>query len=132
MTKAERVEMYLNYLKEEGFSPKIDNDGDVMFRYEGGNYYITADEQDEAYFRIMYPSFWSVETEEERKRAVHASVAASAETKVAKVYISHGKAVAAVEMFCTPPDVFKRVLMRTLSAMQTGAAKFREKMKDPA
>ena len=36
MTKSERAEMYRSYLAEEGYAPKIDDDGDVRFKYEGG------------------------------------------------------------------------------------------------
>lgn len=31
---------YLTFLKTEGFTPSVDNDGDVMFKYEGNTYYI--------------------------------------------------------------------------------------------
>lgn len=30
-----------SYLSSEGYLPKIDNDGDIAFKYQGSNYYIT-------------------------------------------------------------------------------------------
>lgn len=46
--------MYLNYLKEQGYRPNIDNDGDVSFKAEGISYYIGVDEEDTEYFKISY------------------------------------------------------------------------------
>lgn len=44
----------LNYLKEEGYMPSIDSDGDVMFKSEGDTYYVIAsDYNDGWYVKIM-------------------------------------------------------------------------------
>lgn len=34
------------FLREEGFLPEIDSDGDIMFKKEGGVYYISIDHND--------------------------------------------------------------------------------------
>ena len=28
----------VNYIRNEGYNPSVDDDGDIMFRYEGDNY----------------------------------------------------------------------------------------------
>jgi len=43
---------YVQFLKEEGFVPSIDSDGDVSFKYEGDTYYIKPHGNQPLYFRI--------------------------------------------------------------------------------
>ncbi|MCL6595365.1 MAG: hypothetical protein K6V73_04045, partial [Firmicutes bacterium] len=62
MTRAQRAQGYLEFLAEEGYRPRLDADGDVVFKVEGGAYYILLDE-DEEFFRLIYPNFWPLETE---------------------------------------------------------------------
>ena len=57
-----------NFLKEEGFMPEIDTDGDVKFKYEGKPYYISVSDTDEnplyvvLYRYFGYPDEYNVET----------------------------------------------------------------------
>ena len=45
-TRGELQQLYVEYLRTEGYVPSIDADGDVTFRYEGGNFYIEVNEAD--------------------------------------------------------------------------------------
>ena len=128
MTKQERAEMYRGFLAEEGYVPKIDGDGDVTFKYEGGGYFIGVDEKDEEFFRLVFPSFWSIESEVEREKVAKAALQATAETKVAKVFPVRDNTWASIEMFCSPPEAFKAVFRRSLSALQASVESFREGM----
>lgn len=56
----------LNFLKEEGFMPEIDGDGDVKFKKEGLAYYISIGKDESPYyltfFRYLnYPSEYSLD-----------------------------------------------------------------------
>lgn len=130
MTKQERAEMYRQYLLEEGFAPRIDEDGDVAFKYEGGSYVIIVDDKDDVFFRLIYPGFWSIESEEERTKVTQAALHATAQTKVAKVFMVRDNTWASIEMFCSPPEAFKPVFSRCLSALRTGVDTFRTKMRE--
>lgn len=44
MGKAETVKIYSDFLREEGYVPQIDKDGDIVFKVEGGTYLIILDE----------------------------------------------------------------------------------------
>jgi hypothetical protein len=55
VSRAQRAQGYLEFLAEEGYRPRLDPDGDVVFKVEGGIYYILLDE-DEAFFRLVYPT----------------------------------------------------------------------------
>ena len=62
------AELYMDFLSGEGYRPTIDNDGDVVFKVEGGLYYIDVDADDAVYFRVVYPNFWSIENPDEIRR----------------------------------------------------------------
>ncbi|MEJ5223558.1 MAG: hypothetical protein WHV44_03810 [Anaerolineales bacterium] len=120
----------MDYLIAEGYRPTIDSDGDVVFKHEGRTYYIEIDTNDEQFFRIVFPNFWSVESEEELARVILAANYATMKTKVAKVYLrSDSKdTVASVEMFFGRPEHFKEGFRRAMSALQAGVNNFIEKV----
>ncbi|MEO0086301.1 MAG: hypothetical protein ABIK37_06700 [candidate division WOR-3 bacterium] len=129
MGKEERQRLYKTYLEEQGYKPEIDKDGDVMFRREGRVYFIFVSEKDDEYFQLVFPNFWKIESEEERRRVEQAAIAATAGTKVAKVYPVRDNVWATIEMFCKPPDTFKPVFERAMSALNAGVATFVEEMR---
>ena len=88
MTKSQLQEMYVSYLKEQGYQPSIDSDGDVVFKAEGRNFYIDVQEKDLGYFRIVYPNFWEIESTAERLKAFEAASYATRTTKTARVYLT--------------------------------------------
>ena len=132
MTKAELAQMYLDYLRDEGYAPQIDQDGDVLFKYEGGKYYILIDEKDEMYFRVVYPGFWPIQSEVERGRVIKAAMEATASTKVAKVFPVGNDVWADAELICQPPDTFKLVIWRSIRSIRAAVAKFLEGMRPAA
>jgi hypothetical protein len=130
MDKKQRAQMYEEYLKEEGFHPEIDKDGDVVFKTEGKIYVIIIDENDEEFFRLLFPNFWPIESEQERAKVERAALHATAETKVAKVFPVKDDVMASIEIFCNPPQNFKSVFKRSISALQTAVRTFATKMRE--
>ncbi|HOU24785.1 MAG TPA: hypothetical protein PKW05_13440 [Anaerolineae bacterium] len=130
MDKAERAQMYVSYLREDGYALEIDEDGDVMFKFEGGSYFILIDEDDDMFFQIMFPSFWPIESEEEGARVEKAAQLATRITKVAKVYRQRDNVNASVELLCVPPEAFKAVFRRALGSIQAGVSNFRAAMSE--
>ena len=46
------------FLREEGFMPEIDSDGDIKFKKEGGTYYISIDYKDDSpMYLVMYRQY---------------------------------------------------------------------------
>lgn len=130
MDKKKRAQMYQDFLRREGYVPEIDKDNDVKFKAEGMTYYIMVDENDELFFRIIFPGFWSVENQGERDKAEKAALHATAQTKVAKVFMVGDNVHAAIELFCSPPDVYRPVFQRSMSALQTAVQTFVQKMRE--
>ena len=130
MSKEELAEKFSQYLTQEGFAPKIDKDGDVTFKFEGGTYFILISEDDDVFFSLAYPNFWEIESEEERVRAAIAASTATANVKVAKVFPRGDNVWASIEMFLSPMESFQPVFLRSLSALQSGVRRFRDEMKE--
>lgn len=128
------TDLYVDWLTAEGYRPTIDGDGDVVFKIEGGLYYIDIDADDPAYFRIVFPNFWSIEDADELARARMAANHASATTKVVKVYVRPDETdtIAAVEMYLDPPEAFKPVFSRAVGAIQHATNTFRMVMRGEA
>lgn len=131
MDKDELIEPYKEFLAEEGFRPKSDDDGDLVFKYQGGTYLLILDPEDPEYFRLILPNFWAIESEEEYRSALRASVFATRALKVVKVYIipSGENVSASIEMFCTDHSSTFPVFIRCLDVLMEGAQKFREIMR---
>jgi hypothetical protein len=128
-TKSELQEMYLSYLREQGYAPFLDSDGDVNFKIEGGNYYISVNEKDPAYFRIVYPGFWKIESEEERREASAAIMSVNYTTKIAKMYITPWDNTTIVaDVFLNTPADFNRHFSRMISTIQLARREFIDTM----
>ena len=124
------AQLYVDYLTKEGYRPVVDPDGDVVFKHEGGTYYIDIDTSDEEFFRLVFPNFWSIDNADELARALFAADHATMKTKVAKVYLrSDGKNTSAsIEMFFGRPEQFTEVFHRSMSALRASIVNFREIM----
>lgn len=126
-----RAELYVAYLSKEGFTPRVDSDGDVAFKFEGGNYYIKIDD-DEGYFQVVFPNFWEIEGGAELARVLYAANAATRATKVAKIYVRPDglNTSASIEIFLPRPEDFTVVFRRSLAAIGHALKKFRTAMEE--
>ena len=127
MNALERAELYRAFLAEEGYAPKIDEDGDVVFKCEGMVFFISVDD-DAEYFRLVCADFWSIDSHAERDRVVHAAAAVNSLVKVAKVYPVRDDTWASVEMYCSPPDAVLPVLLRAMGTLRGIVSEFRKEM----
>ncbi|MDR0638485.1 MAG: hypothetical protein LBG27_06240 [Spirochaetaceae bacterium] len=102
-----------------------DSEGDVVFKIEGRNYYIAVTEYDLEYFRIVFPNFWEIETETERRKVSAVIMSVSRTTKLAKVCIeSWDNTYIDAAVFLNTPEDFKRHFTRMINTIQTARRKF--------
>jgi len=127
-----KTDIYMEYLTEEGFRPKLDEEGDIVFKSEGKTYVLFASTGDEQLFRLGALWIWPIESEEERQRALAAAADATCTLKVAKVYPVHDNIWVTVEMLFEQPEHFRGVFLRALSLVQAGVNRFNEQMRAPA
>ncbi|HEY0663045.1 MAG TPA: hypothetical protein VGD18_00375 [Thiobacillaceae bacterium] len=130
VSKAELQRLYQAYLKEEGYKPVIDGDGDVGFKREGNNYFISVTEDDPEFFSVVLPNIWPIESDKERAQVLAAADASNAKSKVTKVFIVKDDVWVAVELFVKRPEDFKGVFDRAMSALDNGTDNFVAKMRD--
>jgi hypothetical protein len=123
------AENYMQYLKSEGYVPTIDEDGDVRFKFEGKLYFLSIEEEDETFFKLVFPMFWTIDSEEERARVCDACVHASRQTKVAKVFTVLDNTWAAVELFLPSVDDMPKVFPRSMRALRSAVEEFAGRMR---
>ena len=122
--------LYMDTLAEEGFRPKIDDDGDIVFKAEGRTLYIRMYPDDPEYLQLVLPNFWKIESEEEHLCATIAANHSTRVTKVAKVFVTKNNTCASIEVFLPVPELFAKILNRSVAALRNGAEHFVEKMRE--
>lgn len=123
-----QADVYAQFLRAEGYRPVADDAGDLVFDRDGRYYCLTVDDDDPHYFRLVYPNFWGLESDEERQLAQVAAAEVTAEFKVVKVYPQHDDMQAVAELFLARPDDFRHVFDRCLIALEGAVHRFCDKM----
>lgn len=129
-TKQESTQLMLDWLGNEGYRPSLDRDGDLVFKREGKSYLILFEEGDPMFMRLIFPNFWSIDSEAERAPIAQACTLASANTKVAKVFPVGDNVWASIELFCTSVGQFQGVFERSLSALGSAVERFVREMRN--
>jgi hypothetical protein len=123
-----RREMYLDYLREEGFRPTFDDDG-IYFKVEGKTFILFADGGDEELFRLGAFGIFPLRLPDDLPHAYRAASDISARFKVAKAFvIGDEKVVATTELFFGQPEQFKPVFERCISILQGAVREFAQRM----
>ena len=78
--------MILSALEKMGYSPEVDDDGDIYFRYQLKNLYVMMGDEDEQYVVMMMPQFIEIEEGDETLSLALCNKL-TREVKMAKVYV---------------------------------------------
>jgi len=115
-----RQSIYMAHLREEGYTPSIDDDGDITFKREGLTYFIIIDSDDPTLFFLLLPSIKYLNSDDERRRAANAISAINRGVKVAKAFITslqdRAWVTISVEVFLENPDHFAVIFGRLMRA----------------
>jgi hypothetical protein len=115
-------EMVLNYLKEQGLCPQVDDDGEIIFKYQMLTFIYFENDEDEKFFRLALPGIYDV-TEDNRISVLEAANEVNKRLKVAKVFIPNNDVWVSAEtlMDDTPEldDFVPRILNILLGSRQT-------------
>lgn len=128
-TKADLQSIYMEHLRQEGYLPSIDADGDVQFKVSGDSYFIIIDENDLQFFQIyMGFNLGSIAEDD----AFLAANYANRRSKVAKTSISADGRVASitVELVLNDPRDFMPVFARSLSLIRNAENIFRSHVRE--
>lgn len=108
------------FLREEGFMPEIDKDGDIRFKKEGEPYYIIIDSRDTSPFYISLGKFFSYSDTFNRKK-IEENLGELNRQKAVKVLLYNTNYGLKADMYTISAENFKYVfykLMEQLSALQ--------------
>ena len=83
MTKKEQI---MATLEKMGYRPELDNDGDILLRYQMKSIFVLTSDEDDSYVSVMLPQFHEIE---EGKETLVLAVCnkMTRELKLAKVYV---------------------------------------------
>ena len=97
----------VKYLSNEGFQPKIDKDGDIIFtRNEVPHYLIINSNWNEPYLVTLYIEF-SYDDNNYIKNNLESCITAVAQHKVVKLYCMENSYTYRSDIFCKDVDVIK-------------------------
>jgi hypothetical protein len=114
----------MSELGAQGYTTERLTDSLIHVNADEGHFVIECDPNDEVFYRVIFPRFWSVDNEEERKRVIEAAAKATAKTKSAKVFIVDDSTWISVELFAARPEHFRNVVLRCMRAIQSARQTF--------
>ncbi len=98
-------------LKEGGFVPRRDDDGDIIVNVQGFTFLVLV--SNDIFVRVWLPKFWSLDSEQEFAKAHFVANRINKEYKVGKIYIDENDTHCSAEFFIDPNDAqLKTILLR--------------------
>jgi hypothetical protein len=126
--REELQKRYVDFLKSEGYSPEVNSDGNVVFKYEGGRYLIILDPKDRNFFQLVFGGFWKIESDADRQKAMAAASQAMLRSKFAKIIVMKSGIVATVEQYVKEPGEVSVFFRRAVGGLQYSVRAFAEEM----
>ena len=125
----ERLNAYLDYLKEEGYRPAVDDDGDIVFKAEGKMYVLFNPADDTELLRLGALGLWPLESPDELALAFRVCSSVTGRFKLAKVYVvGDSNVMATIDQLLPEADLIEAIFPRALSIIQEAVREFREEM----
>lgn len=118
-------EMILSAVEALGYTPKIDEDGDIVVRFQLKEIYLLSRNDEEPYVMVLLPQFLGVD-EGDESSALVACNKLTRELKLAKVYVDNSfKTVSACcDFFFTDEESLKLGIEHSLSLLGVVRSKF--------
>jgi tetratricopeptide (TPR) repeat protein len=128
MELKELQSMYLDLLKEEGYKGKVDEDGDITFKYEGETYLIALYEKDPEFFRLHYGCHWGFKDDGDIIKGLRAVNTINRSRKLVQMHMDgeNGLIFVDVEFFVKEPKDVVRYFSRSLGMIQEAIDAFIE------
>ena len=116
----------MSFLREEGFSPSLDEDDDIKFKKEGNTYWISISEEGPFYLRLIHGGLDCEEADP--YTVMEACNYTNRKLKAGKAYyLDKNKSVSVVcEMFCSSVEDYKYVFYKQLRATDAFYATVKE------
>lgn len=127
-----KIELLLDFLSEEGFRPKLDEDQDIVFKCEGRNFLCFPSEKDEKFFQLVMPFIFEV-SEDNREMVLDVCNEVTRGMKVAKCVITDAEESSVwllYETYVDDPSNLGEVFSRALSTLFTAYQEFTDNIQE--
>ncbi|MCR4922195.1 MAG: hypothetical protein K5945_10905 [Bacteroidaceae bacterium] len=122
------TEMVMDFLKKEGFCPKVDEDnGNIVFKYQMCTFLFINNDEDEEFFQLAFPGIYDV-TEENRDIALEAANKVNSSIKVAKVIVPGENVWVLFEVILDQSPEVGNIIERGLSILQAARKTFYDEL----
>ncbi len=122
------TELVMDFLKKEGFCPKVDEDnGNIIFKYQMCTFLFINNDEDEEFFQLAFPYIYDV-TEENRDLALEAANKVNSRIKVAKVIIPDENVWVLFEVILDQSPEVGSIIERGLGILQQARKTFYEEL----
>jgi hypothetical protein len=113
-------------LHDEGYRPRKEAQGDVLFKSEGNTFLLcTCEESDRQFFYLLSPILYEMDEPSEQELPVLRAINRTNEhLKVVKLTLEEGRVFASVELLIDPFTNFSRVFPRALDVLHLAAKEF--------
>ncbi len=115
--------MVFEYLKSQGLMPRIDEDNDIVFKYQMLNFIFFNNDDDEQYFRLALPGIFDV-TDENRATVLEAINEVNRVMKVAKTLVPRNSVWIYAEMLMDSTPVLDDMVPRLLNILMSARQEF--------
>ena len=124
--KMSKKELILKTLEKMGFSPEMDNDGNIMLCYQMKHIYVMTGDEDEPYVSVMLPQFHEID-EGQETLVLAVCNKMTRELKLAKAYIDQTfkNVTATCEFFYANEDSLEQNLRNSLQMLGVVRTVFR-------
>ena len=124
-----KKELILKTLEKMGYSPEVDNDGDIMLHYQMKTIYVMTSDAEEPYISMMLPQFQEMEDGQETL-VLAVCNKMTRELKLAKVYVDQTfKSVTATcEFYYANEESLEQNLRNSLQMLGVVRTVFRSDM----
>lgn len=109
-------ELVFEYLKSQGLMPKIDDDNDIVFKYQMLTFIYFNNDDDEQFFRLSLPGIFDV-TDENRVTVLEAMNEVNKCMKVAKTFIPRDDVWVSCEIMMDSTPVLDDMVPRLLNIL---------------
>lgn len=128
-----KKELILKTLEKMGYSPEVDNDGDIMLHYQMKTIYVLTGDEEDPYISMMLPQFHEVE-EGQETLVLAVCNKMTRELKLAKVYIDQTfkNVTATCEFYYANEESLEQNLRNSLQMLGVVRTVFRNNMAELA
>lgn len=103
----------MQFLKEEGFVPSIESDGDIKFKKEGVIYFITVSSTDSSPMYVYVAAYYNYSDRATKRKIEQASIELN-KYKGAKIFAANNNYKIQAEMFVRNANAFCSVFYKLM------------------